>query len=353
MSFLDAANIFISFFLAYWLRQRLVPLPDIQSLAFHVPFIVVSLISFLFSFVLFRLYDKSRPLLSLSYLVDYLKALVLWATLLVAFSYFTKTDYSRAVVILFFASAALLLSLVRFFIAWLSAPPASSMPGDSEILKSVSDVVRLSRFSPDKLALLEGLRSHRSPGTLYLFSKRLLDIVLSLAGLILTSFLFPLISLWIRHSSPGKAIIRQERIGEKGKRFILYKFRTMVAHTPLYAPAPRYGEDVRITRVGKILRKYSLDELPQLFNVLRGEMSIVGPRPEMPFVVEKYEPWQRVRFEVKPGITGLWQILGRKDLPLEENLEYDLYYVFHQSLFLDIAIIIKTIPHLIFSRGAY
>jgi len=123
--------------------------------------------------------------------------------------------------------------------------------------------------------------------------------------------------------------------------------------TELYAAAPRHGDDPRITEIGKWLRRYSLDELPQFWNVLKGEMSLVGPRPEMPFIVAQYTDWQKIRLQAKPGITGIWQILGRKDLPLEENIEYDLYYIFHQSFFLDLAIILRTIPHLLFPRGAY
>ena len=127
----------------------------------------------------------------------------------------------------------------------------------------------------------------------------------------------------------------------------------MLADTPLYAPAPQGGEDRRITSAGRFLRKYSLDELPQLWNVLKGEMSIVGPRPEMPFLVARHNEWQRKRLSVKPGITGLWQILGRKDLPLFENLEYDFYYINHRSFLFDLVIILKTIPVIVLGRGAY
>ena len=112
-------------------------------------------------------------------------------------------------------------------------------------------------------------------------------------------------------------------------------------------------KDPRVTPIGAILRKTSLDELPQLWNVIRGEMSMVGPRPEMPFIVEHYEAWQRQRLTVKPGITGLWQILGRKDLPLHANLEYDFYYIQNQSLLFDLTILLKTIPVVIFGKGAY
>jgi lipopolysaccharide/colanic/teichoic acid biosynthesis glycosyltransferase len=127
----------------------------------------------------------------------------------------------------------------------------------------------------------------------------------------------------------------------------------MRTETDPYCPAPTESDDPRVTRFGRFLRRTSLDELPQLLNVLRGEMSLVGPRPEMPFIVEKYEPWQRRRLDVKPGITGLWQVIGRKNLPLHLNMEYDLYYIKNQSLLLDIEILLKTIPAVFMGRGAF
>ena len=183
--------------------------------------------------------------------------------------------------------------------------------------------------------------------------KRCMD--LSLAGFIgiLTLPFIPVISILIRISSPGPAIFRQRRIGKDGESFIMYKFRTMHAEVDEYAEAPIEPNDPRILSVGRWLRRTSLDELPQLWNVIRGEMSMVGPRPEMPFIVEHYEAWQRQRLTVKPGITGLWQILGRKDLPLHANLEYDFYYIQNQSLLFDLTILLKTIPVVIFGKGAY
>jgi lipopolysaccharide/colanic/teichoic acid biosynthesis glycosyltransferase len=127
----------------------------------------------------------------------------------------------------------------------------------------------------------------------------------------------------------------------------------MQADVAPYEEAPLERTDPRVTRFGRFLRKTSLDELPQLINVLRGDMSMVGPRPEMPFIVDKYEEWQRRRLDVKPGITGLWQIVGRKDLPLYLNLEYDFYYIRNQSLLLDLMILIKTIPAVLFGKGAF
>jgi lipopolysaccharide/colanic/teichoic acid biosynthesis glycosyltransferase len=135
--------------------------------------------------------------------------------------------------------------------------------------------------------------------------------------------------------------------------FILYKFRTMKPESDEYEVAPISMDDSRVTGMGRFLRRMSLDELPQLFNVFRGEMSLVGPRPEMPFIVEKYTSWQRHRLDVKPGLTGMWQIMGRKELPLHDNLEYDYYYIRNQSLMLDFTILLRTIATIFKGRGAY
>ena len=127
----------------------------------------------------------------------------------------------------------------------------------------------------------------------------------------------------------------------------------MFQDTPQYAPCPDGFDDPRITPVGRFLRLTFLDELPQFWNVFAGDMSIVGPRPEMPFMVVQYKPWQRKRLTAKPGITGLWQIMGRKDLPLHESIEYDFYYIKNQSLLLDFTILMRTVPAVLFGRGAY
>jgi exopolysaccharide biosynthesis polyprenyl glycosylphosphotransferase len=190
-------------------------------------------------------------------------------------------------------------------------------------------------------------------GPLRSFIKRLMDIIVASILLILLLPLAFVIAIWIRLDSPGPALFIHDRIGLNGRRFRLWKFRTMTVDSNPYDTAPTDPDDPRITRVGRWLRRTSLDELPQLWKVLFGEMSMVGPRPEMPQIVERYEPWQRIRLEVKPGVTGLWQIIGRKNLPLELNLEYDLYYIKNQSLLLDLVILLKTIPAVIFGRGAF
>jgi len=179
------------------------------------------------------------------------------------------------------------------------------------------------------------------------------DSVLAISCLILTLPLWLVIAFAIRFDSPGNILITQKRMGIYGKPFYIYKFRTMLLNTPLYSKSPKKRNDLRVTRVGRFLRRHSLDELPQLINILKGEMSFVGPRPEMYFIVKKYNAWEKRRLSVKPGLTGLWQILGRKDLPLTENLEYDFYYINNQSFLLDIIILLKTVPAVLKGKGAY
>lgn len=188
---------------------------------------------------------------------------------------------------------------------------------------------------------------------MYDFFKRLMDITFATIFILLFIPFWIIIPILIKLDSKGSIFFVHERIGLNGKPFRIYKFRTMHSTTNPYEHSPKKSNDNRITRIGKFLRQTSLDEIPNLFNVLKGDMSIVGPRPEMPFIVAKYEEWQKKRLTVKPGITGLWQILGRKDIPLQENLEYDFYYIKNRSLLLDIIIILKTIPTILSRKGAY
>lgn len=204
---------------------------------------------------------------------------------------------------------------------------------------------------PADLPVLE-LRQ-RAFGPLQKTAKRLCDILGALILLVLTGPLMIGIAITIRRQTREPALFRQRRVGLHGDEFTMLKFRTMRSDTAAYAPSPDGPDDARITPVGRWLRRYSLDELPQLLNVLKGEMSIVGPRPEMPFLVEQYEPWQRRRLDALPGLTGLWQILGRKDLPLRENIEYDFYYIRNQSLLLDLSIFLRTLPIVVLGKGAY
>lgn len=187
----------------------------------------------------------------------------------------------------------------------------------------------------------------------YEWSKRAFDVVVSALGLLLCLPLWGLIALLIKLESPGPVVFVQQRVGQGGRVFRMYKFRTMNAAASAYEVAPNDLTDPRVTGAGRVLRRWSLDELPQLLNVLRGEMSLVGPRPEMPFLVKRYEPWQRWRLTIRPGLTCLWQVVGRKELPLHHNLEYDLYYVRHRGWLLDLAILLRTLPAVISRRGAF
>lgn len=182
--------------------------------------------------------------------------------------------------------------------------------------------------------------------------KRLFDILVSLAGLIVLSPLFALVALWIKLDSRGPVFFRQERVGRGGRPFTILKFRTMVVD------ADKSGfytaeNDPRVTRPGRFLRKTSLDELPQLVNILRGDMSIVGPRPTLAYQVEQYSPDQRRRLEVRPGVTGWAQIHGRNTLTWPERIEYDVWYVDHYSLWLDLRILLATFGVWLRGEGVY
>lgn len=172
--------------------------------------------------------------------------------------------------------------------------------------------------------------------------KRLLDFAASLALLIVGAPLLILVACAITLDSPGPLLFTQKRVGKEGKQFTIYKFRTMQVNAPPYQISPSSPTDSRITRVGRYLRRTSLDEIPQLLNVLKGEMSLVGPRPEMPFIVERYSVRDRQRLQVKPGLTGLWQLSGDRAFLIHENLEYDLYYMQNRNLFMDLAILLHT-----------
>lgn len=178
---------------------------------------------------------------------------------------------------------------------------------------------------------------------LYLFAKRVVDIVISSVLIVLLLPLLILITILLRLDSPGPALFVQKRVGRNGELFDMLKFRSMFIHAPKYAKSPTTSNDPRITRVGRVLRRLSLDELPQLFNVLTGAMSLVGPRPEMPFIVETYDARQRSRLKVKPGITGIWQLSADRSFPIHQNIEYDFYYIRNRTLSMDAAILIHTL----------
>lgn len=177
----------------------------------------------------------------------------------------------------------------------------------------------------------------------YSIAKRMAGLIGSSLLLILLAPLLFLIALFIRLDSAGPALFVQERVGRNGRLFKMYKFRSMHKGTPKYEPSPTTPFDPRITRIGRFLRKSSLDELPQLMNVLLGDMSLVGPRPEMHFIVRTYTSEQRQRLQVTPGITGLWQLSADRAFPIHDNIQYDLYYIRNCGFFMDIAILIHTL----------
>lgn len=192
------------------------------------------------------------------------------------------------------------------------------------------------------------------PSVLYAASKRLLDVLGALIGLIILSPVMAIVAMLIKIvDSPGSVIFKAKRAGKDGKIFRMCKFRTMYEDSPAQSDSPTTPKDRRATKLGKLLRRTSLDELPQLWNVLKGDMSLVGPRPEQPFLVEKYQLWERRRLAVPQGMTGLWQISGRMDIPGDEMIRRDLIYVRMRSFLLDLLILLKTIPAVISGKGAY
>lgn len=189
--------------------------------------------------------------------------------------------------------------------------------------------------------LLASFAPHRDR-RLYETTKRVFDLIISVLLLAILSPFILFLALLVRLDSAGTALFSQERVGQSGEMFKIYKFRTMKPNAPRYDYSPKASADPRLTRLGRFLRRTSLDELPQLLNVLQGHMSLVGPRPEMPFIVAQYNDTHRQRLRVKPGITGLWQLSADRAFLIHENLEYDLYYIRNRNFFLDLAILLHT-----------
>jgi len=195
--------------------------------------------------------------------------------------------------------------------------------------------------------------------------KRAVDISVSIAALLVLSPVLVLSSILIKLDSKGSILFKQERLGLHGKPFLMWKFRSMVVDAEDKRASLesnnemaqgilfKMKRDPRITKVGAFIRKTSIDELPQLFNVLKGEMSIVGPRPPLPSEVKNYQRTDCRRLEALPGITCEWQVAGRSNIPFDQQVELDIHYIRHQSLWLDCMLIIKTIPAVLFARGAY
>ena len=187
----------------------------------------------------------------------------------------------------------------------------------------------------------------------YYFLKRIIDLVCSSLGLIVLSPIFLLVAILIRLESKGSPVFSQERVGKDGKKFKMHKFRSMVANAEelkeklcdkneMCGPMFKIKEDPRVTKVGKFIRKTSIDELPQLINVLKGEMSLVGPRPSLPKEVAEFEEWMMKRLSVKPGLTCYWQVSGRSDIAFEDWMKLDVRYVEERNTLIDLGLIFRT-----------
>jgi exopolysaccharide biosynthesis polyprenyl glycosylphosphotransferase len=233
--------------------------------------------------------------------------------------------------------------------------------------KLVPDLYELSLSRIDMEAIegipLIGIKQV-SLNTIQRLITRAVDITVSLFLMIVGSPFWLCIALAVRINSPGEIIFKQKRIGLNGRPFQFYKFRSMYenadqmlaelwAKNEAQGPIFKMKEDPRVTPIGKLLRRTSLDEFPQLINVLKGEMSLVGPRPPLPSEVAQYEEWQKGRLAIKPGLTGLWQVRGRSNLSFDEGVLMDLYYIENWSLRLYFQILFRTIPAVMFRLGAY
>ncbi len=210
----------------------------------------------------------------------------------------------------------------------------------------------------------KGIKSNMASKPVYFFFKRLMDIVCSLLALIVLSPLLVLVSFAIKIESKGPVVFCQKRIGLDGNPFYMYKFRSMCVNAEdilkkleneneADGPVFKMKEDPRVTKVGKFIRKYSIDELLQLINILKGDMSIVGPRPALPNEVKEYDNVAKKRLAVKPGLTCYWQVMGRSDISFEEWMKLDSKYIDEMNLWLDIKLIFLTIPAVLKGEGAY
>ena len=222
----------------------------------------------------------------------------------------------------------------------------------------VNSTVSLDRFGATPLLTF----SAAPYDEIRLLAKRLIDVAIAAAGLIVLAPLMAAVVALIRLTSPGPAIFRQVRCGLNGRRFLFYKFRSMVrnaeelkpslAHLSMRETAFKIADDPRLTSVGRYLRKFSVDEWPQLWNVLRGDMSLVGPRPAVPSEVDQYQRWQRRRLRMRPGLTCLWAVSGRDNVDFDTWMKLDMQYIDSWSLALDWKILLRTIPRVLTGRGA-
>lgn len=217
---------------------------------------------------------------------------------------------------------------------------------------------------PPRVALPIVVGFPRRESRAYLLAKRTLDILGAMAGILLCVPLWMIAAILIKIDSPGGVFHVQWRVGEGGRIFPFYKLRTMYLdaekrleelrdHNEMTGPVFKIRRDPRITRVGRWLRRFSLDETPQLIHVLLGQMSLVGPRPPLVEEVLRYEPWMTERLSVRPGLTCIWQVEGRNEVPFEKWVEMDIYYIRHRNFWMDLWLLLRTIPAILSGRGAY
>jgi exopolysaccharide biosynthesis polyprenyl glycosylphosphotransferase len=197
----------------------------------------------------------------------------------------------------------------------------------------------------------------------YFIMKRMIDVICALCGILLLLPMMIVVAIWIKLDSKGSVFFAQERVGQDGRGFMMYKFRSMCTDAEylleklqdkneMTGPMFKIKEDPRVTKVGKFIRKTSIDELPQLFNILKGEMSLVGPRPSLPKEVAQFSPFQKQRLVAKPGLTCYWQVRGRSDVSFEEWMEMDVQYIGERNTWIDICLIFKTVGVLFGDEGA-
>ncbi|CAM2079628.1 MAG: Exopolysaccharide biosynthesis polyprenyl glycosylphosphotransferase [uncultured Clostridium sp.] len=210
-----------------------------------------------------------------------------------------------------------------------------------------------------------GIENESTRGfSFYEVIKRVIDVVCSFVGVLVLSPLFVVIAIIIKFTSKGPVFFSQKRVGRDGKEFKMYKFRSMVvnaeelkeklaAQNEMSGPMFKMKDDPRVTKVGKFIRKTSIDELPQLLNVLKGDMSLVGPRPSLPKEVAQFEDWMYRRLEVKPGLTCYWQVSGRNNIDFEDWMKLDIKYVDERNLWIDIKLIFKTVGVLFGDKNAH
>ena len=225
----------------------------------------------------------------------------------------------------------------------------------------MTDDLKVTKKVQDAIALMD---LHENASPVYHFVKRSVDIICSLMAIIVLSPLMLIITLCIRFESDGSAMFKQKRVGEGGKIFTLYKFRSMYKdaeqrlnelkkNNQVKGNMFKMKDDPRITRVGKFIRKTSLDELPQLFNIFKGDMTLVGPRPPLISEVLSYEPWHCLRLSIVPGLSGLWQTSGRNSLSFDHMVRLDLHYIKIRTLTFDTMVILKTFKVFLFDDTAF